>query len=110
MIDLINEIESHDLLWSVRRCNIEGERVYRAVVWSAGASPCVIVSQEASSPSLALGFAFSKAKTELGIPQGPAVRVTAPTPGSFRALRERVASNAQYGTSEPVEPARDLDA
>jgi hypothetical protein len=109
MIDLINEIESHDLLWSVRRCNIEGERVYRAVVWT-GASPCVIVSEEASSPALALGFAFSKAKTELGIPQGPAVRVTAPTPGSFRALRERVASNAQYGTSEAVEPARDLDA
>jgi hypothetical protein len=69
MIDLINEIESHDLLWSVRRCNIEGERVYRAVVWT-GASPCVIVSEEASSPSLALGFAFSKAKTELGIPAG----------------------------------------
>lgn len=78
MIETINSIEALSLFWMVRRVDTGLEKpLYKAAVWE-GKAGHVMVTEEAFSPSIALGLAFEVAKRELNLPKGPPVPFTLP--------------------------------
>jgi hypothetical protein len=63
MIDLINEIESHrPSSGPFAAATLRARSVYRAVIWTRPNAIVILAADQASSPSLALGFRSRKSQ------------------------------------------------